>query len=205
VSNLPLDGQRGKPELLTAYLIAVAFGGTLLTASMVLGGKDTDSGDGQDGDGADKSLDKSVGTAGGGDGFGWLPAASLRFWTFLLTFGGGVGAALTLLGSPASAVVVGATALGVGWASGVGAVKTVKMLSDKSSNSSTSPAELVGATGQLLLGAGPSDPGKVRLDVKGRIQDFVAISDEQLAAGDRVLIVSSQPDGGLVVTKSDET
>jgi hypothetical protein len=192
--------------LLTAYLIAVAFGGTLLTASMVIGGKDTDSGDGHDGDGegTDKSLE-SVGAAGAGDGFGWLPASSLRFWTFLLTFGGLVGTALTLLGSPASALVVGATALGVGWASGVGAVKTVKMLSDKSSDSSTSPAELVGETGQLLLGAGPSDPGKVRLDVKGRIQDFVAISDEALAAGDRVLIVSSQPDGRLVVTKSDES
>ena len=190
--------------MLTAYLIAVGFGGTLLTASMVLGGKDTDSGDGHDGDGADKGLDKGVGKAGGGDGFGWLPASSLRFWTFLLTFGGIVGAALTLLGSPASPLVVGAAALGVGWASGAGAVKAVKLLAGKSSDSSTSPAELVGATGQLLLGAGPSDPGKVRIDVKGRVQDFVAISDEALAAGERVLIVSSQPDGRLVVTKSDD-
>jgi hypothetical protein len=190
--------------LLTAYLIAVAFGGTLLTASMVLGGKDTDSGDsgetgeGHDGDGADKSIDA-------GDAFAWLPASSLRFWTFLLTFGGAVGTALTLLGSPASAVLVLCASLAVGWASGAGAVTAVRMLAAKGGDSSTSPAELVGATGQLLLGAGPDEPGKVRLDVKGRVQDFVAVSDEALPTGARVLVVSSQPDGGLVVTKSDET
>jgi hypothetical protein len=182
--------------LLTAYLIAVAFGGTLLTASMVLGGKDTDSGDGHDSgdDGADA-----------GDAFAWLPASSLRFWTFLLTFGGAVGTALTLLGSPASAVLVLCASVAVGWASGAGAVTAVKMLAAKGGDSSTSPAELVGSTGQLLLGAGPDDPGKVRIDVKGRIQDFVAVSDEALPTGERVLVVSSQPDGRLVVTKSDET
>jgi len=205
--------------VLTAYLIALAFGGTLLTASVVLGGKETDAGDahggggGDGGDGGDGNGDGHDGHSGrggdrsGGDGFGWLPAASLRFWTFLLTFGGAVGTALTLLGSPASVAVVAAAALGVGWASGVGAVATVRAIAAKSADSSTSPAELVGATGQLLLGAGPTEPGKVRIDVKGRIQDFVAVSDEELATGDRVLIVSSQPDGRLVVTKSesDET
>jgi len=189
--------------LLTAYLIATAFGGTLLTASMVLGGKDTDHGGG-DGhaDHGGHSGDKSVADAAA---FAWLPASSLRFWTFFLIFGGGVGTALTLLGSPASAVMVMIAALVVGWGSGAGAVTAVRMLSAKAGDSSTSPAELVGATGQLLLGAGPGEPGKVRLDVKGRIQDFVAVSDEALPTGERVMVVSSQPDGRLVVTKNDET
>jgi hypothetical protein len=196
--------------LLTAYLISLAFGGTLLGASLVLGGKDAD------GAGGDTDTDTETeahdghghghgGHAGGIDIGSWLPASSLRFWTFLLTFGGAVGTALTLLGSPASPIIVGAAALVVGWASGVGAVATVKMLADKSSDSSTSAGELVGATGQLLLGAGPDQPGKVRVDVKGRIQDFVAVSDETIGSGERVLVVSSQADGRLVVTKSDET
>jgi membrane protein implicated in regulation of membrane protease activity len=186
--------------LLTAYLISCAFGGTLLLASMVFGGKDTDSGDGHGG--ADKGLDKGVGL---GDAAAWFPAASMRFWTFLLTFGGAVGAALTVFASPMSAALVGAAALGVGYASGVGAVATVRLLTAKSSDSSTSPSELVGSTGQLLLGAGPTEPGKVRVDVKGRLQDFVAVSDEALPTGERVLVVASQPDGRLVVTRSDDT
>jgi hypothetical protein len=188
--------------LLTAYLIAAAFGGTLLTASMVLGGKDTDS----DSGGAD-GHDGHDGHGGveAGDAFAWLPASSLRFWTFLLTFGGAVGTALTLLGSPASAVLVLVASVAVGWASGAGAVTAVRMLSAKGGDSATAPAELVGATGQLLLGAGPEEPGKVRIDVKGRVQDFVAESDEALPTGARVLVVSSQPDGRLVVTKHDES
>jgi hypothetical protein len=194
--------------LLTAYLISLAFGGTLLGASLVLGGKDADAGGDDAGGDGDADAHDAHGhgvDAGGIDVSTWLPASSLRFWTFLLTFGGGVGTALTLLGSPASPIVVGAAALGVGWASGVGAVATVKMLADKSSDSSTSAGELVGATGQLLLGAGPDQPGKVRVDVKGRIQDFVAVSDETIGSGERVLVVSSQADGRLIVTKSDET
>jgi hypothetical protein len=178
--------------LLTAYLVALAFGGTLLGASLVLGGKDAD-GDGHgDGD-ADK-----------GGAFDWLPIASLRFWTFFLTFGGGVGTALTLLGSPASAVIVAVAASVVGLVSGVGSVAAVRALAAGSADSSTRPEQLVGTTGRLLLGAGPSEPGKVRIETKNKVIDFVAVSDEVLPTGERVLVVSSQADGRLVVTKSEE-
>jgi len=182
--------------VLTAYLIALAFGGTLLGASIVVGSKDTDGSQGSD-------HHESHGTAG--DALSWLPASSLRFWTFLLTFGGAIGTILTLLGSPASPVIVLCAALGVGWASGAGAVAAVRLLAAKSGDSSLSSGELVGTTGRLLLGAGPSEPGKVRIDIKGRIQDFVAISDEELPTGASVLVVATQPDGGVVVTKADET
>ena len=87
------------------YLGAVAFGVTLLLASLLLGGKDTGHGDAghvHDGD--------------GGMGLGWAPVASLRFWVFLFTFGGGAGLALTELGS--GAVVAAGGALGIGWAPG---------------------------------------------------------------------------------------
>jgi hypothetical protein len=184
--------------LLTAYLIAVAFGGTLLTASLVMGGKDADAGHG-DGDAGDGGHDGD----GHGGAFDWLPLTSLRFWTFFFTFGGAVGTALTLLGSPASALIVAGAAVGVGAASGIGSVAAVKALAAGSADSSTSPAELVGTTGHLLLGAGPSEPGKVRVEVKGRVQDFIATSDEPLPTGARVLIVSSQADGRLVVTKNE--
>jgi hypothetical protein len=196
--------------MLTLYLIAVAFGGTLLAASLVLGGKDADadaSGDADgDADGFDKGgLDKgsAVGVA---DALAWLPVASLRFWTFFLAFGGGVGAALTYAGSPSSKLVVGATAFTVGWLSGVGAVAVVRALSKNSVDSATSTAELVGSTGELLLGLSKDQPGKVRLDVKGRVQDFVAVTDDEsaLPTGARVMVVSTHPGGQLVVTRETE-
>ena len=201
----------GIARLLTIYLAAVAFGGTLLGASIVLGGKDTDHGGGDAGHDTDAShdTDGSHEANGGhhtglGDTAGWFPVGSLRFWTFLLAFGGAVGALLTLLGIPGSALAVGAAALGTGWVSGVGATAAVRALAARSTDSMTSAGELVGSTGQLLLGAGPDEPGKVRLEVKGRVQDFVAISeDETLPTGSSVMVVSSTG-GKLVVTKNDD-
>ena len=67
----------------TLYLAAVAFGVTLLLASIVMGGKDTDHG----------------GAGDGGFGLGIAPVTSLRFWVFMFAFGGGAGYALTKLGS----------------------------------------------------------------------------------------------------------
>ncbi|HEY5946186.1 MAG TPA: hypothetical protein VIV40_11875, partial [Kofleriaceae bacterium] len=64
-------------RLQNLYLGAVAFGVTLLVASFLLGGKDTDHGGGGHAD---------VGLA-------WAPFGSLRFWVFLFTFGGGAGLA----------------------------------------------------------------------------------------------------------------
>jgi hypothetical protein len=82
------------------YLGAVAFGVTLLVASIVLGGKDTDHG----------------GHAHDGVGLGWAPVTSLRFWVFLLTFGGGAGLALGALGSSTVVAAVGAGV--IGWIAG---------------------------------------------------------------------------------------
>ncbi|HET9988783.1 MAG TPA: hypothetical protein VFQ65_09685, partial [Kofleriaceae bacterium] len=70
------------------FLGAVAFGVTLLVASFLLGGKDTDHGGG----GGHAHGDSAP-------GFGWAPFSSLRFWVFLFTFGGGAGLALEALGS----------------------------------------------------------------------------------------------------------
>src|SRR5690606_26640749 len=79
------------------YLGAMAFGVTLLVASFVLGDKEVghggDVGHGDVGDG-----DVGHGDLGhAGFGFAWAPFASLRFWVFFFTFGGGAGFALTKL------------------------------------------------------------------------------------------------------------
>lgn len=171
----------------TIYLAALAFGVTLLVASLLLGGKDLHH------DGAIE-----------GDIAGWAPVTSLRFWVFLLAFGGGTGLALTELGS--TAWVAAAGALGVGWAAGAIAIAVVASLRKHSVSSAVSGGELVGTTGTLVLPLAPGKPGKVRLDVKGRQEDFVAnLVDgaDELPTGAAVLVVAEGELGSLLVAKAE--
>jgi membrane protein implicated in regulation of membrane protease activity len=174
------------------FLGAVAFGVTLLVASFLLGGKDTDHGAGGHGHGHS------------GSGFGWAPFSSLRFWVFLFTFGGGAGLALDALGS--STVVASVGALAVGWVSGALAVTVVRKLSATSESSHVHGSDLIGGNGTLVLPVGTDKPGKVRVDVKGRQVDFVANLIEpgpELATGTQVMIVAEGERGTLLVGKTE--
>jgi membrane protein implicated in regulation of membrane protease activity len=169
------------------YLGAVAFGLTLLVASLFLhGGKDT-------GHGHDSAA-----------ALGWAPITSLRFWVFLFSFGGGAGLALTQLGSSETVSAIGAA--GVGWVSGTLAVAVVRRLTKQSVSSAIGASELVGMTGTLMLPAGPSKPGKVRVEIKGRTEDYVAtVVDDggDLPSGTPVLIVAEGDRDSLLVTKHE--
>src|SRR5678816_2807364 len=103
--------------MLVAYVVALGIGGTLVLASLIMGGKDHDSGDGdghdqdQDGDhGHDQSHETDKGGAlvlagetamtahdgGVADAVSaLLPVTSVRFWTFFLAFFGLTGLTLT--------------------------------------------------------------------------------------------------------------
>jgi len=176
------------------YLGAVAFGVTLLVASLFLGGKDIGHGGGGAHDGH----------VGSGPGLGWAPITSLRFWVFLLTFGGGVGLALTALGS--SELLAAGAAAGVGWVSGAMAVAIIAGLTRRSVSSQIGAGELVGTTGTLVLPIGPDKPGNVLIEVKGRAEDFVANVVEDggdLPTGTQVLIVAEGDRGSLLVAKHE--
>jgi len=170
------------------YLGAVAFGVTLLVASFLLGGKDTDHGDGGHAD----------------LGLAWAPLGSLRFWVFFFTFGGGAGYALSKLGS--SSVIAGVGAGLIGWLAGALAVTVIRSMTKHSASSELEGGELVGATGTLTLPVGPGQPGKVRVEIKGRAEDFVANVVEdggKLPTGTTVLIVAEGERGSLLVTKHE--
>lgn len=174
------------------YLGAVAFGVTLLLASFVLGSQDADHGDA-----GHHEMDA-------GFGFAWAPIGSLRFWVFFLTFGGGVGLALTHLGSSSVVAAIGAGV--VGWGAGTLAVTVIRSMTKHSVSSEVGAAELVGTTGTLLVPVSPGQPGKVRVEVKGRAEDFVAhlVDDAgSLPSGTTVLVVAEGDRGSLLVAKSD--
>ncbi|CAN5809513.1 hypothetical protein BH11MYX3_BH11MYX3_32860 [soil metagenome] len=172
------------------YLGAVAFGVTLLLASIVLGGKDTDHGDAHD---------------GGGLGLGWAPVTSLRFWVFLFAFGGGAGLALGALGSSPTVAAIGAGA--VGWMAGAIAVAVVRSLNKHSVSSDVKGAELIGTSGTLTLPVGPGKPGKVRVEIKGRAEDYIANTvdetEAELPTGTPVLVVAEGERGSLLVAKAE--
>src|SRR5579859_670314 len=98
------------------------FGAVLFGGSILLGGKELHHGGGHDADAS---------SAPGG--FGWAPVASIRFWVFVLTFGGAVGLALSYLEDNEALAAGGA--IGVGWVSGVLAVGIIRRLSKTSTSS----------------------------------------------------------------------
>lgn len=172
------------------YLGAIAFGVTLLVASFVLGGKDTDHGGSSHGH--------------GDFGLAWAPFGSLRFWVFMFTFGGGAGYALTKLGT--GALVTGIASVVIGWVAGALAVTVVRVMAKSSVSSDVDGAELVGQTGTLTLPVGTGRPGKVRVEIKGRAEDFVANAVDEgsdLPTGSIVLIVAEGERGSLLVSKHD--
>lgn len=171
----------------TVYLLAIAFGFTLLIGSMLLGGKDTDHGG-----------------AGGDAGLAWAPIGSMRFWVFFLAFGGAAGHALTRL--HAGSLVAALGALGIGWAAGAVAAFTVRKIGKATGTSGVEGKELVGSTGRLLLPAGKDRPGKVRVEVFGKAEDFIAtLVDDgvDLPSGTPVLVVAEGERGTLLVTKAE--
>jgi len=174
--------------LITVYLAAVAFGVTLLVASLLLGGKDMDHGHAGDAD----------------FGLAWAPVGSMRFWVFLLAFGGGAGCALTKLGSGSVVSAIGAAV--IGWASGSVAVLVVRKVSKASVSTGVESEDVIGSTGTLLLPIGKDRPGKVRVELKGKAEDFVATmvdDDVELPTGAQVLVVAEGEHGSLLVSKAE--
>ena len=69
-------------------------------------------------------------------------------------------------------------------------------------------AELVGQSGTLTLPVGPGQPGKVRVEIKGRAEDYVANVVEEdepvvMPTGTPVLVVAEGERGSLLVAKAE--
>lgn len=203
--------------MLAVYLMALGFGGVLIVANILLGGKevgDADHGDvghgdaghgdvghgdadhGEvdhaDGDHASESIDKDFGGP-------WVHLTSLRFWTFALAAFGMNGAILTLLS--VNAVVAAVVSVLLGLAIG-GAVSSVfRRLQRDAVSGMADLRSLAGAEARVLLPISADNPGKVRVVLGGQDVDLMASTQDRhrLERGSRALVVEVRQ-GVAVVT-----
>lgn len=170
--------------MLTVYLVALAVGGTLLIASLVLGGDDVDA-DGVDVDGA----------------LAWLPFASLRFWIFFAAFFGLTGALLSWSGTSMVPGLI--LAVAVGAASGSAVVATLRRLGRGHANSAVAAADLVGCEAEVVIAVSKDKIGKVRAQLKGRRVELLAQTDDAtpFSKAETAMIYAVTEDGCAVITR----
>ncbi len=196
-------GRSTQRNMMTLYLTTLIAGGGLLLLSIFAGG-DHEMDHDFDVDG-DLDLDADADLDGGADGFdsafdAWLPIGSLRFWTFFATFFGLVGTALVLT-TDLSMLMTLAPSVGVGYLCGALATKLLRSLTKERIGKVVGGNDLVGISGTLMLPASPGQPGKIRLQMGGRILEELAhTDDENMRVGSRVLIIAKHKDGGVLVS-----
>ncbi len=148
--------------------------------------------------GHDGNVDVAHDVHGGGShdpGF-WLIFASLRFWAFSFFAFGMVGTLATFFHLAAPSFILAASILS-GFASGGFAATVVRRLDAKDASSHKSTEEIVGKLGRVIVPLGPA-PGKVRIEVKGTIGDYVARSSEAISEGETVLVEEFDGEEALV-------
>lgn len=203
--------------MLPWYLGSFLLGGTLIGASIVLGGGDDLDADVDidvdvdvdvdvdadfelevDAD-ADADLDADA-DADGVDTGAWLPFLSLRFWTFALMAFGLTGALAHLLVSVSLPVEVGASAmtgLGVGW----GAAWAFRKLKQSDISGDTTLQGLEGTEAVVVLPVSPGGTGKVRAIIDGHAVDLLArTSDDAVLPRKEPVLIVTVTDGVAVVT-----
>jgi len=176
--------------MLAAYIAATVLGGTLLIGSLLTGhhgGVHEFDHAGHDTEGHGSALTAFV--------------LSLRFWTYLLAFGGASGLLLHKLahvGEPYAFLL----SLVTGAASGIFAQLAVHKLGSHTGGTVAS-REMVYRLGTMLLPASPGVASRVRVTVNNQSIDLIATTEDlALAARDEVVVLDIK-DGVAHVTKND--
>lgn len=125
---------------------------------------------------------------------------SVKFWTFSSCFFGLTGIVLSALNLAPPLVALLAT--GMGLFCGMAIAVALRLLYQRRVDSLARTTDLVGLTGTVELPFDPNSRGKVRLQVKGTIVDFMAYTDEKTTfqLGDRVLVVGTDQNRLWVVS-----
>lgn len=165
--------------LIYLYVFSLVLGGVLLGASMLLGGGDGHGEGHGGGDGHGDHGTEGASIADGHDAPGGFESfmvafLSMRFWTFFLAFFGLTGVVLDGLGLVSSSIVAAVLSVAMGLGIGFGALWVMRRVRADESNSAATVADYVGKTGRVMVGFGPGQTGKVRVDVRGSTMDLLA-------------------------------
>ena len=189
--------QHGSISLVgTVYLAALVLGLGVLLLQFVMPGSDADGAHAPElGGHGDLDLHHDVGGGHGGHGdahHGGLGAIavflSFRFWTFGLMSFGFVGTLLHYLGL-ANAPTTLVTAIGVGLLSGLSASLAMRAISRSQTSSGGEADDTIGQIGRVLIAIERGKHGKVRVEVRGRLIDLIATTDdERLEGGESVIV-----------------
>jgi membrane protein implicated in regulation of membrane protease activity len=129
----------------------------------------------------------------------WSLVASTRFWTFALLAFGLVGSALTVFGL-AGALTIALLASGSGIVSGLFAASVIRSLASRPATSHSVSRDVVGRVGRVIVPLVPGGLGKVRVELKGGVVDYVARSRESIEAGESVLVEEAE-EGEVLVSR----
>jgi hypothetical protein len=219
--------------MLVAYVVALGIGGTLVLASLVMGGKDKDFDKSVDKDvdldhdadhGADQDQGDDHDKAGAmvlagenamvkheGGGLGdtvsmLLPITSVRFWTFFLAFFGLTGMTLTAAALGPGVIANALLSTGVGYLSGMSVVSVGRKLKKASTDSTVGHHDYVGATAVVSLPVARGRTGKIRLDLKGRTVELIADTEDERSYDikQRVMIYQMTGDGRALITRPEQ-
>jgi membrane protein implicated in regulation of membrane protease activity len=184
--------------MLALYVMSLIVGGGLLLLSLVAGAE-AGGADGLDGGGLEgtESGEGSVGSA--------LPLASMFFWTFFLAFFGLTGVLLSTLARDAGTLLTILLAVGMGTGAGLIAARVLRRLGRAEVDSSVRPIDVVGRLGRVVVPVGREQPGKIRVELKGRTVELLAYGDDAvpLARSQRVYVHDVLKDGSVRVVSAE--
>ena len=167
--------------MLPVYAAALAVGGTLLLASLVLGHHGADH----------PGFDHAGGHGDGSAEVGLLASfLSVRFWTFALTFFGLTGLIFEHVVPLEDGRKVLLVSAALGGTIGLAASFIVNKLRSQHVTSVPSEIGYVGLEGEVLLDVTPDEPGRIRVSARGSLIDLPARTESgRLEKGSRALVL----------------
>ena len=131
-----------------------------------------------------------------------LPITSFKFWTFGSCFFGLTGLVLSWLNTGISTNFILVVSIFVGLTCGISMVSVLRNLRKNQANSLLKSEEIAGLLGVVEVPFNPQSKGKIRVNIKDLIVDFMAITEEdkEFQKGDKVLVVGRENNKVWVVS-----
>lgn len=108
----------------------------------------------------------------------FMPLFSFKFYTFSLAFFGLTGTLLTMLGALESQLGIALTSAVMGLAAGLSMTYLLHLANRSVGGRGVTTGDYVGASAKVLMPIQGGHPGKVRVVVRGRKVDLLAVSDD---------------------------